>query len=119
MRFIPRLGLAAAALLAACHSSHIDVTVKNSTGAPVRLLEVDYPSASFGSDALAPGANMHYRIQVQGTGQLKVQYTGADSRPVQINGPTLAEHQDGALDVDLLPAGKADFHLHLSGSTAQ
>ena len=36
--------------LTGCHSSHIDATVENRTGAPIELLEVDYPSASFGAD---------------------------------------------------------------------
>jgi hypothetical protein len=106
--------MAVAALLAACHSSHIDVAVENRTGAPVRLLEVDYPSASFGSDALADGATFHYRIQVQGTGQLKVLYTAADGHQNQIDGPALAENQEGTLEVELLPAGKAEFRPHVS-----
>ena len=100
--------------LAACHSSHIDVVVENRTGAPVRLLEVDYPSASFGSNALADGAAFHYRIQVQGKGQLRVLYTAGDGRQNQIEGPELAEPQEGRLEIQLLPAGKAEFHPHLS-----
>jgi hypothetical protein len=90
------------------------VSVENRTGAPVRLLEVDYPSASFGSDELAAGATMHYRIQVQGRGPVKVQYTAADGRQLQVEGPALAERQEGTLDVVMLPAGKAEFHPHLS-----
>lgn len=103
-----------AGFLAGCHSSHIEVSVENRTGAPVRLLEVDYPSASFGSDQLAAGATMHYRIQVQGRGPVKVQYTAADGRQLQVEGPALAERQEGTLDVVVLPAGKAEFHPHLS-----
>ena len=56
-RFWPGVtfALAAVVLLAAagCHSYHVDVTVENHTGAPIQLLEVDYPSASFGADQLA------------------------------------------------------------------
>jgi hypothetical protein len=103
-----------AGFLAGCHSAHVEVAVENRTGAPVRLLEVDYPSASFGSDQLATGATMHYRIQVQGSGPVKVQYTAADGRQPQIQGPALAEHQEGTLDVVLLPEGKAEFHSQLS-----
>lgn len=115
MKFFVRLGLMVTVLgLAGCHSFHIDIAVENRTGAPVRLLEVDYPDASFGSDGLAPGATMHYRIQVQGNGPLKVQYTAADGRQVQIQGPALAERQEGALEIQLLPAGKAQFLPRLS-----
>ncbi len=119
MRLFVGLGLAALALLAACHSSHIDVTVENRTREPIRLLEVDYPSASFGFDALAAGATMRYRIQVQGNGQVKVQYTASNGHAVQINGPTLAAPEEGSLLIELLPSGKADFHPHLSGHSVQ
>ncbi len=62
-------------LAAGCKSPHVAVTVENRTGAEVKLLEVDYPSASFGADKLADGADLHYSIAVQGEGQVKVQYT--------------------------------------------
>jgi hypothetical protein len=114
-------GLALAAIIGptACRSSHIEVTTENRTGTPVRLLEIDYPSASFGRDSLASGAAYPYRIQVQGSGPVKVQYTAADGRQVQIQGPSLAERQDGSLEIVLLPGGKAEFHPHLSASPGQ
>jgi hypothetical protein len=97
-----------------CHSYHVDATVENRTGAPVQLLEVDYPSASFGANSLAAGAVFHYRIQLRGTGPLKVQYTGSDGHQAQIDGPTVAERQEGALQIVLLPGGKAEFHPQLT-----
>ena len=94
---------------AACHSYHIDATIENRTGADIQLLEVDYPSASFGVDRIASGAVYHYRFQVNGSGPLKITYTGADQKQVQIDGPTLVERQQGQLKIVLLPAGKAQF----------
>lgn len=112
------LRLIAAALpllaLAACRSPHVEMSVENRTGAPIRLLEVDYPSASFGADTLAAGATMHYRIQVSGSGPLKVQYTAANGHQPQITGPNLAERQQGKCAIVLLPDGKAEFHPELS-----
>ena len=99
---------------AGCHSYHIDMTVENRTGGAIQLLEVDYPSASFGANSLAPGEVFHYRIQLRGNGPLKVQYTGSDGKQVQIEGPTLAEPQEGRTEIVLLPAGKAEFHPQLS-----
>lgn len=97
------------AILAACHSYHIDATIENRTGAPIQLLEVDYPNASFGADALATGADFHYRFQVHGSGPLKVSYTAPSGQAVQISGPTLIEQQQGELLIVLEPGGKADF----------
>jgi hypothetical protein len=99
-----------------CHSYHVETSVENRTGAPIELLEVDYPSASFGADKLAAGAVFHYRIQLQGSGPLKVQYTAADGHQAQIEGPRVAEHQEGQLQIVLLPGGKADFQPHLTSA---
>ena len=115
MKVLIGFGLASVLGLAACHSSHIQITVENRTGAPIRLLEVDYPSASFGSDSLGAGASYHYRIQVQGSGPLKVQYSAGSRGQRQNDGPVLVERQEGAIEIVLLPDGKAEFHPHLSG----
>jgi len=108
--------IAICALLTAtgCHSYHIDATIENRTGAPIQQLEVDYPSASFGANSLAAGAVFHYRIQLRGTGPLKVQYTGSDGHQAQIDGPTVAERQEGTLQIVLLPSGKAEFHPQMT-----
>jgi hypothetical protein len=92
-----------------CHSYHIETTVENRTGVAIQLLEVDYPSASFGADSLAAGADFHYRIQIRGTGPVKVQYTVPGGHQDQINGPQLTERQQGDLVIVLLPGGKAEF----------
>jgi hypothetical protein len=111
---VTTLLLCCAMVLSACHSYHIDITIRNSTGGAISLLEVDYPSASFGSDALAAGADFHYLIQTRGSAPLKIQYTGANGRQVQITGPTLYERQEGNIEVVLLPDGKAEFHPALN-----
>jgi hypothetical protein len=97
-----------------CHSYHIDVTVENRTGEAIQLLEVDYPSASFGANSLAAGAVYSYRIQVRGNGPLKIGYTGSNELQVQMAGPSLAERQEGLLEIVLLPDGKAEFHPQLT-----
>jgi hypothetical protein len=104
------------ALMAAagCHSYHVETTVENRTGGAVQLVEVDYPSASFGIDNLAAGAAYHYRIQLSGSGPLKVQFTAGEGHQAQIDGPTVAERQQGRMEIVLLPGGKAEFHLELS-----
>jgi hypothetical protein len=119
----PRIGIGLFAfslgLLAAtgCHSYHVEIAIENRTGAAIQLLEVDYPSASFGADSLAAGAQFHYRIQIEGAGPLKVQYTDADRHQQQMIGPTLSERQGGRLQIVLLPGGKAEFHPQLTPGT--
>lgn len=108
------IALLPAFLCSACHSYHIDATVENRTGAPIQLLEVDYPTASFGADSLAANADFHYRFQIRGSGQLKVSYIAAGSKTVQISGPTLVERQQGTLEIVLEPGAKAEFHPQLT-----
>jgi hypothetical protein len=100
-------------VVAGCHSYHIETTVENRTGAPIHLLEVDYPSASFGAETLASGADYHYRFQIQGAGPIKVQYSYDAAQSPVIEGPTLSERQQGQLLIVLLPAGKAEFQTQL------
>ena len=104
----------AALYVSGCHSYHIDSTIENRTGAAIQLLEVDYPSASFGADSLASGADFHYRFQIRGSGQLKISYTADSGRAVQIKGPNLRERQQGKLEIVLDPDGKAEFHPQLT-----
>ena len=103
------------AFVCGCHSYHIDATVENRTGAAIDLLEVDYPSASFGADRLAADADYRYRFQVRGSGPIKVQYSDSSSHQQrQMTGPELFERQEGRLEIVLLPGGKAEFHPELT-----
>ena len=111
------LALASLALfpLAACHSYRVDATVANHTGGAIEQLEVDYPSASFGADSLAPSAEYHYRFQIRLSGPVKVQYTESATHTLrQASGPDLYEKQQGQVQIDLLPGGKVDFHTELT-----
>jgi len=101
-----------------CHSYHIDTTVENRTGGTIQLLEVNYPSASFGADSLAAGATFRYRFQVRGNGPLMFEYAASDRRPVKIAGPALTEQQEGRIEIVLLPGGKAEFHQQLTHAEA-
>ncbi|MGA9129910.1 MAG: hypothetical protein WB425_17380 [Terracidiphilus sp.] len=104
----------ALAPVSGCHSYHIEMTIENRTGGAIQLLEVDYPSASYGANSLAAGATLPYRIQVRGSGPLKVAYTASDGRQIQTEGPTLAEREGGSVEVVLLPGGKVEFHPQLT-----
>ena len=100
--------------LAGCRSHHIETTVENHTGAAIELLEVDYPSASFGANLLGADSKYATQIQTRGTGAVKVQYSLGGGRTVQVTGPTLGEGQEGRLVIVLLPGGKAEFHPELT-----
>jgi hypothetical protein len=94
-------------LLAAtgCHSPYVSATVSNHTQQPILLLEVDYPSASFGTQSLAPGADFHYRFKVLGSGNMKLTYTDTAQHDQKSDGPTLKEGDEGPLQITIAPDG--------------
>jgi hypothetical protein len=97
----------AAALLAltGCHSAFIEATVSNRTSATIPLIEVDYPSASFGTENLAPGKDFHYRFKVLGSGPVKVVYTDGSQQEKKATGPTLKEGDEGPFTVTFAADG--------------
>jgi hypothetical protein len=98
-----RLAVPAAALLllTGCHSAYIEATVTNRTNAPVSLVELDYPSASFGTQTLTPGEAFHYRFKVLGSGPTKLLWTDSQHHDHTATGPALGEHDEGTLNVDI------------------
>lgn len=92
-------------LLAGCHSTFIDATVSNQTAQPISLIQVDYPSASFGTQAIAPGASFHYRFKVIGEGAVHLTYTDSAEKEHHADGPALHEQDDGALSITVGDAG--------------
>lgn len=95
---LPALALAG---LTGCHSHYVEADVKNDSGAAVSLVEVDYPSASFGQESLASGAVYHYRFKILGDGPTKILWTDAQRQDHAVPGPSLQEGQEGTLTVTI------------------
>ncbi len=71
---------------------------------------VDYPSASFGTNTLAPGARRFITgFQIRGAGPVRVEFTGEDGTISHAQGHALSEHQQGQLIIRLLPRNKVEF----------
>ena len=88
-----------------CRSPYVAATVSTRTGRPLELLEVDYPSASFGTQNLAPGSDFHYRFKVLGSGSMKLLYTDSDHQDHKADGPFLKEGAEGSLSIAITPNG--------------
>ena len=95
--------------LTACHSPFVKTSIANHTGNTVKLIEVDYPSASFGTQQIADNATYHYRFQIQGPGKVKISYTDEDNKVYKSTGPELIKNQEGSLLVTLEPDGKVTW----------
>jgi hypothetical protein len=84
-----------------CASKYVQASVRNQTGGAVTLVEVDYPSASFGTETLAPDGVYNYRFKILGSGPTKVLWTDASRNQHEVAGPKLEEGQQGTLIVTL------------------
>jgi hypothetical protein len=85
-------------LMAGCHArpsmGHPEapfvITVRNQ-GPDIHQLEVDYPNASFGRDAVASGATFDYAPKLIGSGPVKVTFNDATGKSHTATGPTVQE----------------------------
>ncbi len=98
---LPMVAAGAWASLIGCHSPYVAMTVHNAGAQPVSLIEVDYPDASFGIDALAAGASYRYSFQILGSGPTKISWTDASRKSHTSAGPELQEGQQGTLRATL------------------
>ena len=86
-------------LLSGCRSPFVAATIANNSGSNITLIEVDYPSASFGVGSLASGAQYHYRFKIQGSAPIKIQFTDASGRTHSTSGPELSEGEQGSIAI--------------------
>jgi len=99
LRVVPMVLAAAAFGVSGCHSAYVNATVSNRTTAPISLVQVEYPSASFGTQTIAPGGEFKYRFKVLGSGPMKITWTDAAEHEHKATGPTLNEGAEGALGI--------------------
>jgi hypothetical protein len=93
-------GIFAMLALTGCHSHIVVATIANQ-GPAVRLIEFDYPSASFGTDQIAAGSLYHYRFKIQGSGPLTLSFQDSAGKPHTMQGPTVHQGQEGSLLVTI------------------
>ena len=113
MRLAPAAVLLAALALAGCHSRYIAATITNHTAGTLSPVELDYPSASFGTDTLAPGSTYAYRFKIIGSGPTAVLWTDAAHHDHKVTGPQLHEGDEGSLSVTIDNTNTPAWDLHL------
>lgn len=102
----------AAALLSGalgCRSHFISAAIVNESSETVRVVELDYPGASFGVSTLAPHARYSYRFKLLGSGPLALTYTDAKGTAHSSNGPQVQEGQQGGLTVRIGKTGLVEW----------
>ena len=97
-----------ALLLAGCHArpslgrpeAAFTITVRNQ-GPDIHQLEVDYPNASFGRDALPSGATLNYPPKLIGSGPVKVTFNDSNGKSHTATGPVIQEGRQEELVISI------------------
>ena len=85
--------------LAGCRSRVVTVNLINTSTAPIKTIIVDYPTATFGRDKLAPGETFSYVIKPLEKGTLKVRFTDAQGNIHTFEGVSLHKNDEGWINV--------------------
>jgi hypothetical protein len=107
------LSLALLLPMTGCHSAFINATIANHTSSPLSLIEVDYPSASFGTQTLNAGQEFHYRFKILGNGPTAILWTDSAHHDHKLAGPALREGQEGSALIDFTPNAAPQWKLNL------
>jgi hypothetical protein len=89
------------ALLAGCRAHMVTIKLVNTSAEPISTIIVDYPSATFGKDKLAPGETFSSKVKFIDTGTLKVQFIDAMGGNHTYSGPTLYRDAEGTIEIKL------------------
>jgi hypothetical protein len=87
------------AFLAGCRAHMLKIKLVNTSASPLSTIIVDYPSATFGKDRLAPGETFSSSVKLTDNGTLKVQFTDANGGNHVYAGPVLHKNQEGMIEV--------------------
>ena len=102
-----------AGLLAGCHSKYVATTLVNGSAGKISVIQVEYPSASFGVQTLDAGASFAYRFKVYGSGPVKLTWYDAKQGEHHQIGPVLSEGQEGTLLVHFVAQDRAEFQARV------
>jgi hypothetical protein len=91
--------LISAVALGGCRAHVVKISLTNTSSQPIKTIIVDYPNATFGKDALAPGQTFSSIVKPVDTGAVKVQFTDASGRSHTYTGPALHKNDDGSIEI--------------------
>ena len=77
------------------------IRLVNTSAEPISTIIVDYPSATFGKDQLAPGETFSSPVKITDTGPLKVQFADAKGGNHHYILPLLHPNQEGFIEISL------------------
>ena len=101
MKTVPVLVLLLASAMTGCRSHVIKVNVVNTSTEKFSNIIIDYPGATFGISALAPGKTFEYAIKPNDTGPLNIQFANTRGINHSSSGPTVHKNDEGSIEIRL------------------
>ena len=108
-KLIALAGLAWALSLAGCRARMVRFQLVNTSAEPLSTIIVDYPTATFGKDKLAPGEAFSSSVKLTDTGAIKVQFVDANGAGHNYVGPVLHKDDLGSVEIRLNQTGAAAY----------
>jgi len=87
--------------LTACRAHMIAIRLVNTSAQPISTIVVDYPSATFGKDKLAPAETFSSTVKITDSGPLKIQFTDARGSIHTYTGLPLRPNEEGSIEIKL------------------
>lgn len=87
--------------LAGCRAHVVKISLANTSAQPIKTIIVDYPSATFGKDTLAPGETYFSLIKPVDQGPIKVRFTDAQGTNHAYQSISLQQGDDGSVTITL------------------
>src|SRR6476646_3413631 len=98
--------------VAGCRAHVVKISLTNISAEPIKTIIVDYPSATFGKDTLAPGETYFSLVKPVDKGPIKVRFTDAQGSNHAYESISLQQGDDGSVDIRLTQAsGETGFNL--------
>jgi hypothetical protein len=87
--------------LAGCRAHVVKISLTNISAQPIKTIIVDYPSATFGKDTLAPRETYFSLIKAVDKGPIKVRFTDAQGTSHAYQSISLEPGDDGSVYIRL------------------
>lgn len=87
--------------LAGCRAHVVKISLTNTSAQPLKTIIVDYPNATFGKDALAPGETYFSLIKPLDQGPIRVRFTDAQGASHAYQSISLQQGDDGSVNIRL------------------
>lgn len=108
-KLVALAGLAWTLSLAGCRARMVTFKLVNTSAEPLSTIIVDYPSATFGKDKLAPGEVFSSTVKLTDTGAINVQFVDAKGAGHNYVGPVLHQGDLGSIEIKLNQTGAAAY----------